>query len=95
MQFVKNMLFLDGAIMLHAPEIDLFGEIIGISAYFTETHGERLAQEAGIDPTALQVDLERVEQSLGLGDVTELSYRDLQARRELIRSRVRGSSSAR
>ncbi|MDP1821263.1 MAG: AarF/ABC1/UbiB kinase family protein, partial [Acidimicrobiales bacterium] len=93
MLFVKNMLFIDGAIMLHAPEIDLFNEIIGISSYFTEIHGERLAQEAGIDPAALQVDLEGLKQSMGLGDVTELSYRDLQARRDLIRNRFRQSRS--
>jgi ubiquinone biosynthesis protein len=91
MLFVKNMLFIDGAIALYAPEIDLLSEIIDISAYFTETHGERLAQEAGIDPEALQVDLDGIKESLGLGDMTTLSYRDLQARRELIRSRFRGS----
>jgi ubiquinone biosynthesis protein len=91
MLFVKNMLFIDGAIMLHAPEIDLFNEIIDISSYFTETHGERLAQEAGMDPATLQFDLDGIKQSLGLGDVTTLSHRDLQARRDLIRSRFRRS----
>lgn len=89
MLFVKNMLFLDGAIALHAPEMDLFGEVMAISAYFTETHGERLAREAGLDPADLVVDLEGVKQALGLPE-DGLSYADLQARRQLIRQRVRG-----
>lgn len=93
MLFVKNMLFMDGAILLHAPEIDLLNEVIAISSYFTETHGERLAQEAGIDPAALQVDLDGIKQSLGFGEVDALSYRDLQSRRDLIRRRFRESKS--
>jgi len=88
MLFVKNMLFLDGAIALHAPEMDLFGEVMSISAYFTETHGERLAADAGIDAEALVVDLDSIKTSLGLHD-DELSYADLMERRQLIRSRVR------
>ncbi|HEX4904726.1 MAG TPA: AarF/UbiB family protein [Acidimicrobiales bacterium] len=94
MLFVKNMLFLDGAIALHAPEMDLFAEVMSISAYFTETHGERLAADAGIDPDSLVVDLDSIKESLGLAD-DSLSYADLMERRKLIRSRVRGGAGRR
>ncbi|MDP1818975.1 MAG: AarF/UbiB family protein [Acidimicrobiales bacterium] len=92
MLFVKNMLFLDGAIALHAPQMDLFAEIMEISTYFTETHGERLAREAGIDASDLVVDLDSIKRSLGLPE-DDLSYADLQARRELIRKRLRTANS--
>ena len=92
MLFVKNMLFLDGAIAMHAPEMDLFGQIMEISAYFTQTHGERLAAEAGISADQLVVDLDVLKRSLGLPTEEGLSYKDLQARRELIRKRL-GSRS--
>jgi hypothetical protein len=62
-----------------------------ISAYFTETHGERLALDAGIDPSALVVDLDGIKESLGLTDES-LSYADLRERRQVIRQRLRGRS---
>ena len=43
MLFVKNMVFLDGAIATLAPDLDLFAEIADISMYFATTHGERIA----------------------------------------------------
>ena len=89
MLFVKNMLFLDGAIAMHAPDMDLFGEIMEISAYFTQTHGSRLAKAAGISEDDLVVDIEVLKRSLGLPEQEGLSYKDLQARRELIRRRFR------
>ena len=92
MLFVKNMLFLDGAIAMHAPQMDLFAEIMEISAYFTEAHGERLAREAGINASDLVVDLDSIKRSLGLPE-GGLSYADLQGRRELIRKRLRTPSS--
>jgi hypothetical protein len=69
--------------------MDLFAEVMSISAYFTETHGERLAAEAGIDADALVVDLDSIKESLGLRE-DSLSYAELMERRQLIRSRVRG-----
>ena len=51
MLFVKNMMFLDGAIARLAPDLDILAEIANISMNFAERHGERLGRELGIDPT--------------------------------------------
>ena len=99
MLFVKNMMFLDGAIATLAPDLDIFGEIADISMYFANTHGERIADELGLDPEAWQLDMTGVKASFGLDDSVEtLTYRELQERRAMIRGRLentRGSTSRR
>lgn len=88
MLYVKNLVFLDGAIGRLAPDIDLFAEITQISLYFATTHGERLFAEIGVDPEQFKVDLTGVKDSMGLDrNVETFTYRDLQERRDLIRSR--------
>ena len=90
MLYVKNMVFLDGAIATLAPDLDLIGEIANISLHFATTHGERLGRELGIDTNAVQIDLDGVKASFGVDASTEqLTYRELQARRELINKRMR------
>ena len=42
MLFVKNLVFLDGAIARLAPDLDLFAEIAHVATYFATTHGARL-----------------------------------------------------
>ena len=89
MLFVKDILFLDGAVAAFAPDVDLLGEIAGIAAYFAGRHGGRIAQEIGIDPRDRDVDLDGVRSSLGVGaEVDRLSYRELQARRETMRRKL-------
>ena len=88
MLYVKNLVFLDGAIARLAPDLDIFAEITQISMYFVQTHGEKLFAEAGFDPSAFQVDLTGVKDSIGLDRSTDrFTYRDLQERRELIKTR--------
>jgi ubiquinone biosynthesis protein len=90
MLYVKNMVFLDGAIARLAPELDIIGEIANISMMFAQRHGERLGRELGVDPTTYSVDLTSVKATFGLeADVERLTYKDLQARRELIQKRMR------
>ena len=90
MLYVKNMVFLDGAMARLAPDLDLIGEIARISLMFAERHGERLGRELGIDHTAVEVNLDGVKASLGVDQTVErLTYRDLQARRDLIQKRMR------
>ena len=89
MLYVKNLVFLDGAIARLAPDLDLLGEITNISLYFMKHHGERFARELGIDAQAVDLDLGGVKAGLGVDVSTErLTYRDLQARRELIGKRM-------
>ncbi len=89
MLYVKDLLFLDGALATLAPDVDLFAEVTHIATYFTVRYGERIAAEVGIDPRQHEVDLEVMRAHLGVtSDIERMSYRDLQARRELIRKRM-------
>ncbi len=96
MLFVKNMVFLDGAIATLAPDLDLFAEIANVAAHFATAHGERLARDIGLDPDAVEVDLTGVKASFGVTpEVEGLTYRELQARRDTIRSRLGERESGR
>ena len=90
MLYVKNMVFLDGAMARLAPDLDLLGEIARISFMFAERHGERLGRELGIDHEAVEINMDGVKASLGVDNsVDRLTYRELQARRDLIQKRMR------
>lgn len=90
MLFVKNMVFLDGAIATLAPDVDLFAEITHVATYFATHHGERIAQEVGLDGATWEVDLTAVKASYGVDPTvtTSLTYGELQERRELVRKRM-------
>jgi ubiquinone biosynthesis protein len=89
MLFIKDLLFLDGALATLAPDVDLFAEITEVATYFALRYGERIAADVGIDPRRQAVDLEGLKASMGLtNEVQTLTYRDLQARRETIRKRM-------
>jgi ubiquinone biosynthesis protein len=92
MLFVKDMLFLDGAMAVMAPDVDLLEEIFKIFTYFQERHGERIARELGLVPgTFAEVDMAGIRASFGLSnDVERLTHAELQERRELIRRRLEG-----
>jgi ubiquinone biosynthesis protein len=96
MLFVKNLVFLDGAIATLAPDLDLFAEITHISMYFASQHGLRIAAELGVDPDSYAMDLTGVKAGFGVDPAStpSLTYRDLQKRRELIRSRLRDHGGA-
>ncbi len=95
MLFVKNMIFVDGAIATMAPDLDLFAEITNVATHFATAHGDRLAAEVGVDPATFEVDLASVKSTLGVSAGTDrLTYRELQERRELIRSRFHGRDLA-
>ena len=91
MLFVKNLMFVDGAIATLAPDLDLLGEVANVSMHFATTHGETLAAQLGMREEDWALDMTGVKASIGLTDEVEsLTYRDLQARRELIRRRLEG-----
>jgi ubiquinone biosynthesis protein len=90
MLYVKNMVFLDGAMARLAPDLDLLAEITKISMMFAERHGERLGRELGIDHQSVELNMDGVKAGFGVDVTTEsLTYRELQARRELISRRMR------
>ena len=89
MLFVKNLMFLDGAIATLAPDLDILGEIQKVHTEITVRHGDRLARELGIEMTVADFDPDSVKAALGLSsDIEKLTYRDVQERREIIRKRM-------
>jgi ubiquinone biosynthesis protein len=88
MLYVKNLVFLDGAIARLAPDLDILGEIATISLLFAQRHGDQLGRELGIGP--VELDLDAVKAGFGLDPTVEtLTHRELQARRALIQQRMR------
>ena len=49
MLFVKNLMFLDGAIATLAPDLDLFAEVEAIALMFAAKHGERIMSQLGLE----------------------------------------------
>jgi ubiquinone biosynthesis protein len=94
MLFVKDLLFLDGAVATMAPEIDILGEVAVIATYFALHHGERIAAEVGVDVRSTPVDLDGLRASMGLSTETrEITYKEIQSRREVLRQKFEGPSS--
>ena len=90
MLYVKNMVFLDGAMARLAPDLDLLAEIANISLLFTQRHGEKLGRELGIDHGSLELNMDGVKAGFGVDASTQqLTYRELQSRRTLIQKRMR------
>jgi ubiquinone biosynthesis protein len=88
MLYVKNLVFLDGAIARLAPDLDLFAEIQNISMHFVQAHGTKIFADIGVDPSSVEFDFTGVKATFGVDPGTErLTYRELQERRELIRQR--------
>jgi ubiquinone biosynthesis protein len=92
MLFVKNMVFLDGAIATLAPDLDIIGEIGEVSMRFATIHGERLAADLGFDTSSFEMDLSALKMGLGFEDDERATYKDLQERRDLIRDRLHKKS---
>ena len=89
MLFVKNMMFLDGAIARLAPDLDILAEIQKVHAEIVHRHGARLARELGLDPSiANQFDLDAIKAAMGVPDVDTLTYREVRERREIVRRRL-------
>lgn len=88
--FVKDLLFLDGALAAMAPEVDILQEIAFLVTYFHERHGAAVARDLGLDPDAPPVvDLSAMRASLGLDDASEgFTVRQLQERRAMLRRRL-------
>lgn len=89
MLYVKNLLFVDGAVGVLAPDLNLFAEVTRIYGYFVQNHSTQILREIGLDPRAVPIDLEGFRRGLGLEDpVDHISHRELQARRDLLREKL-------
>jgi ubiquinone biosynthesis protein len=90
MLYVKNLVFLDGAIARLAPDLDIIGEIAQISVQFTQRHSAQINRDLGLDPSTLQVSAEGIKATFGVDpSIDRLTYRDLKKRRALIEKRMR------
>ncbi len=89
MLFVKNLMFLDGAIATLAPDLDLFAEVESIALMFATKHGEQIMAQLGLEQQAdWTPDLSGVKASFGLDDSTEhLTHREIQERRARVREK--------
>lgn len=89
MLYVKNFLFIDGAIATLAPDIDLFAEVTRIYGYFVANHADKIARDIGFDPRAVQLDVDGLRRGLGLDDDVEaVSHRELQQRRKDVQEKL-------
>jgi len=92
MLFVKNMMFLDGAIATLAPDLDLFAEVEAIALLFAAKHGERIMSQLGLEHQEdWAPDMAGVRAGFGLDESTpSLTHRELQARRAQVREKFTG-----
>jgi ubiquinone biosynthesis protein len=89
MLFVKDILFLNGAMATMAPDVDILGEVLAVVTYFNEHHGEQIARDVGAELAMTPIDLDGYRAAMGFADETEpITFQDLQERRELIRKRL-------
>jgi ubiquinone biosynthesis protein len=97
MLFVKNLMFLDGAIATLAPDLDLFGEVEAISLMFAAKHGERIVEQLGLEAQVdWAPDMAGIKAGFGLDESTEhLTHRELQARRAQVREKFEGRGRGR
>ncbi len=96
MLFVKDILFLNGAMATMAPDVDILGEILAVVTYFTEHHGEQIAREVGAELLETPIDLDGYRAAMGFPDETDpITFQDLQERRDLIRRRLQDRNEPR
>ncbi len=94
MLYVKNLIFIDGAIGTLAPDLDLFGEVTYIATHFFTKHGATFASELGVNQNEWRLDLEGIKAGFGVDPthMEQLSHAELQERRAIINKRLAGES---
>jgi ubiquinone biosynthesis protein len=97
MLFVKNMMFLDGAIATLAPDLDLFAEVEAIALLFAAKHGERIMAQLGLEQAEdWAPDMTGIKSGFGVDASTEgLTHREIQARRAQVREKFEGQGPRR
>jgi ubiquinone biosynthesis protein len=89
MLFVKDMMFLNSATAVLAPDVDMLAQMMAVYAYFAQTHGERILRDVGIDAAQAAPDPDAIKAAFLVdSDTDTLTFRDLQARREQVRQKL-------
>lgn len=92
MLFVRNMMFLNSATAILAPDLDMLQQMVAIYLYFARTHGDRIMREVGVDAQFATPDPGALRAAFLVDPSVEtLTFRDLQARRQDIRQKLQQS----
>jgi ubiquinone biosynthesis protein len=94
MLYVKNLIFIDGAIGTLAPELDMFAVVTKIATHFATAHGPAIAAQLGMSNAGWEVDVDGIKAGFGVdpSERSTLTYAELQERRALIQRRLRHRS---
>ncbi|MEM8922262.1 MAG: AarF/UbiB family protein [Actinomycetota bacterium] len=92
MLYVKNLIFVDGAIATLAPELDMFAVVTRIATHFATTHGAAISTQLGMAAEGWEVDADGIKAGFGVdpAEFNSLSYTELRERRALISKRLSG-----
>ncbi len=95
MLYVKNLVFLDGAIARLAPNLDMFAEIANVATHLAVNHGDKIAADIGIDLRTAEMDFTGIKASFGVNpdEVSSLTYAELLERRAIINERLTSRTS--
>ena len=91
MLYVKNLVFLDGAIATLAPDLDIMAEVMNLFASMAGRHGDVLAAQMGLlAGEEIAVDETAVRAAFGMTeeDPNPLTHEELRRRRDMIRGRM-------
>jgi ubiquinone biosynthesis protein len=89
MLFVRNMMFLNSATAILAPDLDMLQQMVAIYMYFAQTHGEQIMREVGVEAKYATPDPAALRAAFMVDPTVEtLTFRDLQERRADIRRKV-------
>ena len=96
MLYVKNLVFLDGAIARLAPNLDMFEEIANVATHLATNHGDQIAADIGVDLRNVEMDFTGIKASFGVNpdEVSSLTYSELLERRALINERLVNRSNS-
>jgi ubiquinone biosynthesis protein len=101
MLFMKDFMFIDGAIGTLAPDLDVLGEMLEVSQYFLGRHGARIASEIGSDAAGVELDPSSWAVSMGVEESrrslthTEIRHQRKELRATLSRAERRRGRRAR
>lgn len=92
MLYIKNLIFIDGAIATLAPELDMFATVTDVATHFAVTHGPTIASQLGLAAESWDVDVDGIKAGFGVdpSKMDRLTYAELQERRALINKRLAG-----